>query len=458
MLCGTRTDLNFQLETVSIHMVKQLQRLLSYPVFITLFAFAARMLLLSYSWQHMPTPAKPFLPYGYELGRVARAIAAGEGFSSPLRLVDSGPTAWFTPIYPYLVAGIFKIWGIFSDKSRLVIETLNCMFASLTVIPIYAVAQRTFRKNVAVGAAWAWVFLPTSLIFPFYWIWDTALAALFLGLIFWATLALREAKTKLPWAGYGALWAVGVLINPSMLSLFPFLAGWAIWQSRRASPDWVKFSAATVLVFAICLVPWTVRNYRVFGKFIVLRSNFGLELWLGNNPDVSDTWTPWLHPNDNQEEAEKYKRMGEIAFMAEKQREAFTFMRTHPAETLQFMFHRFVDNWLAITDSPADAWSSTPLYLKAFILMNLLLSLFTLLGALFAYRSNPVEAFPYAMVLLIFPLIFYLTHSSLRYRFPMDPIMMVLAAYGVSYPISQWLERSNPQPETATPASTVPSN
>lgn len=439
-------------------MVKQLQRLLSYPAFITLFAFAARMLIISHFWHERLSPVRPFLPYGYELGRVARAIAAGQGFSSPLRLVDSGPTAWFTPIYPYLVAGIFKIWGIFSDQSRLIIETSNCAFASLTVIPIYEVARRTFRKNVAVGAAWAWVILPTSLLFPITWIWDTALAALFLGLIFWATIAMREAKTILPWAGYGALWAMGVLINPSLLSLFPFLAGWAIWQSRRASSDWVKFSAATVLIFAICLVPWTVRNYRVFGKIIVLRSNFGLELWLGNNPNVSDTWTPWLHPNDNPEEAKKYKQMGEIAFMAEKQQEAFTFMRTHPAETVNFMFHRFVENWLAITDNPADAWSATPLYLKAFIVMNFLLSLFTLLGALFVYRSDPVEGFPYVIVLLVFPLIFYLTHSSLRYRFPMDPIMMILAAYGVSHPISQWLERASPHPGTATPASTVPTN
>ena len=67
------------------------------------------------------------------------------------------------------------------------------------------------------------------------------------------------------------------------------------------------------------MVPWTIRNYRVFGKFIVLRSNFGLELWLGNNPAVPDTWSPWLHPNDSLEEAQKYKRMGEIAYMEDKE-------------------------------------------------------------------------------------------------------------------------------------------
>lgn len=437
-------------------MMNRIKRLLSYPAFITVFAFALRMLILAHFWYAARIPARAVVPYGYELGRVASAIAAGLGFSSPLRMVDSGPTVWFTPIYPYLVAGIFKIWGIFSDESRLIIETLNCAFSALTVIPIYGAAQRTFGKSVAAGAAWAWVFLPTSLLFPITWVWDTAMAALFLALIFWATLAVREAKTVLPWAGYGALWVTGVLVNPSLLSLFPFLAGWALWQSRRVCSGWVKFSAAMVLIFAIGLVPWTVRNYRVFGKFIVLRSNFGLELWIGNNPNVTDTASPWLHPNDNREEAEKYKRMGEIAYMAEKQRDAFAFMRTHPAQTLDFMFRRFVETWLAITDSPADSWSSSPLYVKAFLSMNILLSLFTLLGALFAYRSNPAEAFPYAMVLLVFPLVFYLTHASLRYRFPMDPVMMILAAYGVAHPISQWLERASPRPGTATPAPPIP--
>ena len=432
------------------------KRLLTYPVFIVSFSFAAHMLILIYMWHGARTPVNAFLPYGYELGRVASAIASGQGFSSPLRFVDTGPTAWFTPVYPYVVAGIFKIWGIFSFESRIIIQASNCAFASLTVIPVYGIARRTFGKRIAVGAAWAWVFLPTSLFFPITWIWDTTLAALFFALIFWATLAMRDARTMLAWAGYGGLWALGVLINPSLLSLFPFLAGWAVWQTHRDTPTRLEvFGAAALLVFAIALVPWTIRNYRVFGKFIVLRSNFGLELWLGNNPAVPDTWSPWLHPNDSREEAEKFARMGEIAFMQEKEHEAFTFMRTHPADTLNFTFRRFINTWLAITDNPSDAWSSSPLHLKGFIVLNLLLSVFTMLGALFANRVKPVEAFPYLMVLLVFPLIFYLTHSSLRYRFPMDPIMMVLAVFGVAYPISLWNARSARQREAVAPVPPV---
>ncbi len=437
-------------------MSRPFQTLFRSPVFIVVFAFAVRMLLLYYAWTIAPVAVRDFIPYGYELGRVARAIAAGQGFSSPLRMVDSGPTVWFTPIYPYIVAGIFKVWGIYSDLSHMIIQVLNYIFSALTIIPIYCAARRTFGEAVAVGASWFWVFLPTSLIFPLTWIWDTSMAALFLALIFWATLAMQEAHTTWPWAGYGALWAIGALVNPAVLSLFPFLVGWVIWESRRDGAPWIKFSSAMILVFAISLTPWTVRNYRVFGKFIVLRSNFGLELWLGNNPSVPDSWSPWLHPNDNLPEAQKYKSMGEIAYMAEKQKEAFAFMRTHPVDTLRFTFHRFVNNWLAISDSPLDSWAYSPLYLKLFVILNVLLALFSLVGTLFAYRTGSAEAFPYAMVLLVFPLVFYVTHASLRYRFPMDPIMMVLSAYGVAQSIALLRGRSAQRSHAVSTAGPLP--
>jgi hypothetical protein len=416
------------------------------------------MVLLYILWAISPNPVRSNLPYGYELGRVARAIAAGQGFSSPLRLFDTGPTVWFTPIYPYLVAGIFKVWGIYSFMSQIIIQTLSCAFAALTIIPIHSIAKRAFGESVATGAAWMWVFFPTAIFFPIQWIWDTALIGLFFSLIFWATLAMREKRGLLRWAGYGALWVVGVLINPSIVSLFPFFLGWLMWKAREESAPWAKPAAAALLVFAIGLVPWTIRNYRVFDKFIVLRSNFGLELWLGNNPDVTDTMSQWAHPNDNPQEGEKYARMGEIAYMAEKQHEAFAFMRNHPRDTIYFMFHRFANTWLGVTDAPVDYWSNGPLYVKAFLVLNCLLSLLCLLGALYAYRARHPDAAPFALVLVIFPAIFYVTHSSLRYRFPMDPIMLVLAASAVAHLLSVARFRSARETNSVAAVPSLPTN
>lgn len=434
---------------------QQGKRLLSFPAYMVLAAFAVRMGVLSYGWCTAPLPVRSFLPYGFELGQVAKAIASGKGFSSPLPL-DSGSTAWFTPIYPYLAAGVFKVWGIFSDESRLVLEALNCVFAALTVIPVYGIARRIFGKTVAAGAAWIWVFLPASLFFSITWIWDTTLAALFLALAFWATLAVCQAQSVRAWAGYGALWALGVLVNPSLLSLFPFLFGWAVWQSRGPSFFWRKASAVALLAFFLGLVPWTIRNYHVMGKFIVLRSNFGLELWLGNNSNVADTWAPWLHPYDDAAEAAKFRRLGEIAYMAEKQHEAFVFMRTHPGDTLNFMFRRFVQTWLAVTDSPADVWANSSPSVRVFFALNALFSLMTLLGAWFAYRARLPEAFPLGAVLLIFPLVFYLTHSSPRYRFPMDFLMVILSVYALACLWSLLRGRMARAPERSGAAESMP--
>jgi 4-amino-4-deoxy-L-arabinose transferase-like glycosyltransferase len=437
-------------------MKPQLKRLLSSTVFITGFAFAVRMLLCYIAARLSQNPTRINLPYGVELGRVARAIAAGEGFSSPIRELDTGPTAWFTPIYPYLIGGIFKVWGIYTDMSRIIIQTLNSAFAALTIIPIYSITKRTFGEGAAVGAAWAWVFLPTALYYPTMWVWDTTLTAFVFSLIFWATLAMRERHDTLAWTGYGALWAFGVLINPSILSLMPFFLGWLVWEARKIAAPWAKPAAAALLVFTIALVPWTIRNYRVFGKFIVLRSNFGLELWLGNNPDVTDTSAEWQHPNTNFAEGQKYKRMGEIAYMAAKEQEAFAFMRTHPGITLNLLFHRFVSHWLAFSDSPADVWENGTVYSKSFLILNCLLSVLCLLGALYAHRSGDPEAFLFAMVLLVFPLVFYMTHASMRYRFPVDPIMVILAVGALAHLLSLARSRNPNVKKAAGPVSSLP--
>src|ERR1019366_4962808 len=139
----------------------------------------------------------------------------------------------FTPIYPSLVAAIFKLWGIYSRTSYIIIQFLNCVFASLTIFPIHAIAKRSFDGTIATGAAWIWAFFPPALFLPILWLWDMSLTALLFALIFWVTLVLPESQGVLSWAGYGALWAVGVLTNPSIFSLFPFLFGWLVWRKRN---------------------------------------------------------------------------------------------------------------------------------------------------------------------------------------------------------------------------------
>jgi hypothetical protein len=411
---------------------KYFERVFFSTGFAVLVAFVLRILVFrSYLHEYDDKIVRDFTQFGAETGAVAASIARGQGFSSPLGGHVTGPTAWFAPLYPYLLAGVFKLWGVFSYPSDLAIHFINLAISSFTCWPIAAIGDRAFGKKTGAAAAWFWVVLPNAIYFPVVWVWDTALAAFWMALLVAVTLKLRGSSRMRDWLCYGALWAVGGLINPSLLAVLPFLAIWAIWPLRRDLTQATKLAVASALLFAAMIAPWSVRNYVVFHHFVPLRSNFGLELWLGNNPDVTDTCSCSLHPTTDESEAAKYAQMTEIPYMEQKQSEALAFMRTHPVDTLRFTFRRFEDTWLGVWDAPADVWRSSHASIRALVVFNCSFSLLALCGVLAAFRSQNDAATPLGAVLMAFPAVFYLTHPSSRYRFPMDPIMLVLATYAL---------------------------
>ena len=386
--------------------------------FIVIVAFVARMAFLYYYFhfivQWVVRDNLPFgtLAGGYEAGAVAAAIAQGRGFSSPLKVLQTGPTAWFTPIYPYLLAGIFKVFGVYSYTSNIVICFVDNVFSAFTCWPIYAIGSKAFSKRIGAAAAWTWVLFPMSLFFSTVWVWDTALSALMLTLIVAATLQLRGCERLSSWIGYGALWAAGAMVNPTVISILPPLALWALWPLRRRLATAGRLVLASSLIFAAGIAPWTIRNYVVFHTFLPFRSTFGLELWLGNNPLVPELWSRDLHPNDDAWEAAKYARMTEIPYMQEKQHEALLFIRTHPADAMRFTFHRFLDHWIAMWVWPSDIWNRISLQTKLGILGNCAFALLSLVGLLLAHHERNETALPLASVMLFFPLVFYITHVA----------------------------------------------
>ncbi len=96
------------------------------------------------------------------MGRIARSIVEGHGFSSPF-FDPSGPTAMLPPAYPYLVALCMKLFGGFTVPSAMAVLTFNSLFASLTVIPVYFLAKRALDERTALLAGWTWAFFPYSI-------------------------------------------------------------------------------------------------------------------------------------------------------------------------------------------------------------------------------------------------------------------------------------------------------
>ncbi len=400
---------------------------------IVLVALAVRLVVMLLLYPQRLKPDQDHFAFGYETGRIAQAIASGQGFSSPMPL-PTGPTAWMTPVYPCIVAAIFKMCGIYSKASLLTILTLQDLFSALTCLPIFAIGRRTFGAAVGVRAGWVWAFLPYAIYVPNHWVWDTSLTTFLLSLLFLMTLRLEATTRMREWLGFGFLWGLTALTNPVVLSVLPPLLCWLWWGHHQRAKRSGRFIGAALLVLVVTVAPWFVRNYRIFGRVIPFRSNFGAVLRMGNSENVGSPRIDALNPAESDDEMTRFRQIGELAYVAEKQRDALQFMRSHLGTFVWLTLGRVVYWWTGF-------WLPAPFYLvatgwPATELLNALfwssLSVLAFLGLRRAFRNLEPEAWLYLIVLLFFPLIYYVTSPHLRFRHPIDPPMALLAAYAVS--------------------------
>ncbi|HEV2117556.1 MAG TPA: glycosyltransferase [Terriglobales bacterium] len=361
--------------------------------------------------------------FGYEMGRIAAAIASGHGFSNPFQ-TPTGPTAWEPPLYPYLTAGIFRLFGIYSYASAFALLTINSFFSALTAIPIYLIGKRTFGYTVALWSAWMWAVLPFTMYWSTKWVWETSLSALLLAVIFLLALRLEESQGGRLWAGFGALWGVSALCNPSLLSFLPVSLAW-IWHRRlKARRSWLPQTALALLVFAAVVTPWTARNYRVFGKFIFIRDNFGSELRLGNGPGADGTWMWYLHPTQNVLQMREFQRLGELGYIAERNQQARAFIAQDPARFARLSAKRFIYFWAGLPRSSKIA-ALAPIKNSIFLASSVL----ALWGLGRALRQKVPGSSLFFWLILVYPAVYYLVFPHPRYRHPIEPEMLLLGVY-----------------------------
>lgn len=373
--------------------------------------------------------------FGWETGRIARSIASGQGFSSPFAS-GTGPTAWLAPIYPYLLAGVFKVFGVYTNASAVAILSLNSIFSALTILPVYFIARRTFGPGAALWSGWLAAMFPYAWYWGIKWAWETSLATLLLTCVF--LLSVRMAgigwieKDKWEftpdarwndWLLFGLLWGLIALVNPSLLLWLPFCGVWllAIQLRRRqeSRPIWQAMAAAAVFVFV--LSPWVARNYFVFHRFIPLRSNFGAELRMGNADDAVGLWRFWMHPSSNVLELQKYRQTGEIAYVHMKQQQALEFIRAHPAKFARLCARRAIYFWYG---TPRD--SGMEILTQGRNIGFLLSSILAFGGLWIMWRRRNPATFLFASLLFAAPLIYYVTFPHPRYRAPIEPEMLIL--------------------------------
>jgi Dolichyl-phosphate-mannose-protein mannosyltransferase len=361
--------------------------------------------------------------FAFEIGSIARSIAAGHGFASPFG-GDTGPTAWIAPVYPYLLAGIFKVFGTFTDASGFAIQVFGSGFASLVSAVIYFIGLRTVGRIPGLVASWMWA------AFPFFWrwssgsfIWDSPLSALLVSLIFLSALILTDDNRGIAWVRFGVLWGIAALTNPALLTILPVTLAWPAYRLSKSRKQWLKPVLVAGISLIVTITPWLIRNRVVFGQFVFIRSNLPFELHLSNYHYSNAMGWFGKHPTQNRIQRDQYIRQGELAYVTTMGKEFQQFLREHPAEFVELTWKRFLAFWdggiLYYLTDPWQPW------------MIILESALALSALVVAGIRKVFGTVLYCGVLLFYPLTYYVAAPALRYRYAIEPLMLLFTMYFV---------------------------
>jgi 4-amino-4-deoxy-L-arabinose transferase-like glycosyltransferase len=373
--------------------------------------------------QYRMRPGEDRFGFGFEMGRVGRSIALGQGFSNPYG-GSTGPSAWEPPLYPYLIGEVFKIFGVYTNASAWVLLSINSLLASLTTIPVFLIANRTFGSRVANWSVLAWALNPYVWYWSIHWIWDTTFSPLMLSLIFLLSLVMEQRTDWSAWILFGALWAVGGLANPAMFAFLPFCGLWIWWGRHHRGLSSLSGVLLSSFVFFLVLSPWLIRNYEVFGRFVFIRDDFGLQFRLGNNKFADGMLIATLQPNLNQPEFEKFQRMGELAYEADCRRLAFDWIREHPGRFAVISMKRFFYYWNGV---PRPTGSLAPWDFRSSLFLAS--SVLAIWGLVRAVRQKRPRAWLFAGLVLTYPTVYYFVFPHARYRHPIEPELFILAVF-----------------------------
>ncbi|MGI4855036.1 MAG: ArnT family glycosyltransferase [Janthinobacterium lividum] len=431
-LLATTTSLPVDLQptTASIHhSVNDPRQTFRTIVPIVGVAMLLRLVFVWLSYKNLPL-SDHFEQFGAEMGWTARSLALGRGFSSPF-FPQTGPTALVCPLYPLLLAGIFKAFGLYTNAAAFAALSLNALFSSVTCAVIFFGMRDAFGFRTARSAAWVWALYPYAVYYSAVYLWDCALTSLLFACCFFLATTRLPAMRVRWWAVFGLLAGLAALSNPSVLSLIPVLLGYALWLRFRRGGVVGMPMLVSLGVLLLTLLPWTVRNLRVMHQPVLMRDGFWGEFYAGNAGDTSHTNPNWTHPASSAVEMQQYQRLGETGYMLRKKTLSMERLRTQPAAFAMVSARRVVRFWTGY-------WSFSHAYLQdeALDVPNvpfcIALTLLMITGIWLLFRTNRRLAAPYLLTLLIFPIPYYVTHASMDYRQPIEPILVAITAYGMA--------------------------
>lgn len=384
----------------------------------------------------------PFFPLllgdSQSYDRWAQSLAAGDWL---------GKVVFYqSPLYPYLLGLLYEIAG----RELLAARILQVLAGAAGCGLVAYAAARVFgpREGLVSGLLLA-LYAPAI----FY---DSLIQKTSLDFLLSAVLVCLVA-VPVPEFSNRRFLAVGLatgaicLNRENALMLVPLVLVWA-WRREPSR----KFSAAWLLLgFAVVIAPVTARNWIVGRELVLTTSQFGPNLYIGNNPEADGYYKPLL-PGRGSPEFEQ----GDAIALAEKaegrslnhtevshywQRRAWGWIEENPGRWLELTGRRFLLFWNALEvmdteDLGTHAEHSVLLRSTRTLFHFGLLAPLAFVG-IWLSRARWREFALFGGILGVYALSVSLFFVIGRYRYPLVPILGLFAGTAVVHLAARFRER-----------------
>jgi hypothetical protein len=246
-----------------------------------------------------------------------------------------------SPLYQWFLAGLYGWFG----RDLFAVRAVQLGLGAATAVLIYLLTLRLFRRiSVAALAGLGAGLLGPALLYEGQLLVD-GLIALLAALILHALLDGARRPNPMAFLLVGLLLGIAALARAVVLIWLPLVVIYLVMRatSRRDAVRWV---AALAVGATLVIAPVTVRNYLVEGDVVLITSNGGLNLYVGNNPDANGSYNLpeglWFRPGDPLDDfagrSAATQDLGRVPSSSELSRwwsgKAWSFMAENPGRTL----------------------------------------------------------------------------------------------------------------------------
>jgi hypothetical protein len=382
---------------------------------------------------NMATTVIPF-GQGFEMVALANNLAHNGAYANPFRVLETGPTAANPPLYPLLLSFIVRI---FKAPALILLAATICnvvanAFTAAWLPRISGLIYKDIRPGIVASVLW----LLAVQLMPS---WDTGytVAALLLFCLISFT-GIEKKNSVLYGAIAGSIAGALFLFNPSTVLIFlPWLA-WISFEQGTFLRKTIQFCAVLLAVVLLSGCAWSFRNHQQIGKFVV-RTNLGMTLYASNNDCASsslvseelDDCYQTHHPNTSLSEAELLLKLGEPAYDQKRIQDTDAWIRKHFTLFTSLTLARARDFWFPpLKEHPVHSvviWLATLLSVPGLLLM----------------RFHRVRVTPFFFFgLFIYPLMYYVVVSDVRYRLPILWLSLLPTGYFVTYATQRIIHRT----------------